>query len=507
MTSTSATIANPASSTARFDMLVVGGGINGTAIARDAAGRGVSVCLCEADDLAAHASSASTKLIHGGLRYLEQFAFGLVHEALVEREVMLRTAPHLVRPLRFVLPHEPHLRPAWQIRAGLFLYDHLDLGRRTLSGSGRIGLDQHAAGNPLQDHYRTGFVYSDAQVQDARLTVLNALDAEMHGARILTRTRCTHAERSDDGWTADLQRADGRTTRVHAKTLINATGPRATRFLDTVAHVPHQHQLRLIKGSHIVVPKLYPGDHAYTFQLPDRRIVFAIPYEHDWTLIGTTDIEYHGDPFALAIDDDEVTYLCAAINCYFKRSISPADVHWSYSGVRPLVDDRKARASEITRGYQLELDAGPAPLLSVFGGKVTTARHLAEDAMARLRPHLPGIGESWTRDHALPGGERRDLDTCVDELCRAHPWLVPEVATRWIRSYGTRSERILGSARSMADLGPHFGGGLHAAEVDYLCREEWAREVDDIIWRRSKLGLRMTPGNVEQLAGYLAALT
>lgn len=487
--------------------MIVGGGINGTAIARDAAGRGLSVCLCEADDLAAHTSSASTKLIHGGLRYLEQFEFRLVSEALIEREILLQTAPHIIRPLRFVLPHEPHLRPAWQIRTGLFLYDHLDRGRRTLPGSRRVNLDRHEAGIPLRDNARAGFVYSDTQVQDARLVVLNALDAQAHGAHILTRTCCTDATRSETGWDIKLHSRDGQTRRLHAKTLVNATGPWGAHFLDEVAHITHQHALRLVKGSHIVVPRLYPNDYAYTFQLPDRRIIFAIPYENDYTLIGTTDIEYHADPTALAIDDDEIDYLCSAINHYFKRSITPGDVRWSYSGVRPLVEDREAQASEVTRGYQLELDVQAAPLLSVFGGKITTSRHLAEDAIAKLAPHLPETTGTWTRNHALPGGDRRDLDTYQNELRVAYPWLARSHAARLVHSYGTRSELILGSAQSMDDLGEHFGADLYAAEVDYLRREEWARDVEDIIWRRSKLGLHMTPADINRLSTYLAGAT
>ncbi|HEX7339432.1 MAG TPA: glycerol-3-phosphate dehydrogenase [Rhodanobacteraceae bacterium] len=487
---------------APVDLLVVGGGINGTAIARDAAGRGLSVCLCEADDLAAHTSSASTKLIHGGLRYLEQYEFRLVSEALIEREVLLATAPHLIRPLRFVLVHEPHLRPAWMIRLGLFLYDHLDRGRRTLPSSRRINLASHAAGHDLKADFRTGFVYSDTQVQDARLTVLNAMDALAHGARILTRTRVVHAERGTDGWTASLSDGDGRHTTVHARMLVNATGPWAVHFLDEVAHFRHSHALRLVKGSHIVVPRLVEHDFAYTFQLPDRRIVFAIPYQRDFTLIGTTDVDYRGDPSRLAISADETAYLCDAVNRHFRRQITPDDVRWSYAGVRPLVEDEEASAAEVTRGYRLEENAHGAPLLSVFGGKITTARRLAEEALDKLAPHH-ARRRHWTAHAPLPGGERRDIDTFQAGFMQSHPWLPPALATRLVRSYGTRAPAILGKASSLADLGPHFGAGLYAAEVDYLRHDEWAQTADDILWRRGKLGLRLSTDETGRLDGYL----
>ena len=491
--------------TEQFDLLVVGGGINGVGIARDAAGRGLSVCLCERDDLAAHTSSASTKLIHGGLRYLEQYEFALVGKALAEREVLLRVAPHIIWPLRFVLPHQSHLRPAWMIRLGLLLYDHLGRGRRTLPRSRRVSLKRHKSGLPLRDEFHIGFVYSDAWVQDARLVVLNAMDAMERGATIYTRTRCVSASRDAQGWTAQLESAHGERSTIRAKALVNATGPWAVDFLDNVAKVGHDHALRLVKGSHIVVPRLFEHPYAYIFQQPDRRIVFAIPYEHDFTLIGTTDLDYRDDPSAPHISDDETRYLCDAVNRYFKRSITPADVVWSYSGVRPLLDDEAGNASEVTRDYLLELDQQSAPLLNVFGGKLTTYRKLAEEAMDRLAHVFPQASEAWTAEgHPLPGGERQDVNTLQRELQSAHPWLPETMAWRLVHSYGSRTMRILGQARSLQDLGEHFGADLYQAEVDYLRALEWALDATDVLWRRSKLGLRLTPEQVKRLTAYLA---
>ncbi|MGC1547449.1 MAG: glycerol-3-phosphate dehydrogenase [Rhodanobacter sp.] len=491
--------------TEQFDLLVVGGGINGVGIARDAVGRGLSVCLCERDDLAAHTSSASTKLIHGGLRYLEQYEFALVGKALAEREVLLHAAPHIIKPLRFVLPHQSHLRPAWMIRLGLLLYDHLGRGRRTLPASRRIALKRHVSGPPLRDEFHTGFIYSDASVQDARLVILNAMDARERGAVVLPRTRCVSALRGDDGWTARLESAQGDAITIKAKALINATGPWAIEFLDEVAQVGHDHALRLVKGSHIVVPRLFEHKYAYIFQQPDRRIVFAIPYEDDFTLVGTTDVEYHSDPAAPHIDGDEIRYLCEAVNRYFKRGIRPQDVVWYFSGVRPLLDDEAGNASEVTRDYLLELDGRAAPLLNVFGGKLTTYRKLAEEAMDQLAPFFPGASGNWTaKGHPLPGGEQRDMDAWQCELEATYPWLPKSLASRLARSYGTRSTRILGEARSLQDLGKHFGADLYQAEVDYLRKEEWATDSQDVLWRRSKLGLRFSAVDVARLTIYLA---
>ncbi len=489
-----------------YDLLVIGGGINGVGIARDAIGRGLSVCLCEQDDLAAHTSSASTKLIHGGLRYLEQYEFALVGKALAEREVLLRLAPHIIWPLRFLLPHQPHLRPAWLIRAGLFLYDHLGRGRRTLPRSRRVSLRSHPVGQPLQSELRTGFVYSDAWVQDARLVVLNAMDAAQRGAHIHTHTRCVGAWRDTDHWYAELEDPQGRRRTVEARALVNAAGPWAVSFLDQIASVTHTHALRLVKGSHIVVPKLFDHDHAYIFQQPDRRIVFAIPYEHDFTLIGTTDVDYQADPASPKIDTAEIVYLCDAVNRYFQQQITPADVVWHYSGVRPLLDDAEDNAAEVTRDYELELLNDGPPLLNVFGGKLTTYRKLAEEAVDRLGGALGHKQRAWTAHGApLPGGEQRDIPALLETLCLSRPWLPPAMAQRLARNYGTRAAQVLGSASALEHLGEHFGADLYQAEVDYLREHEWARTAEDILWRRSKLGLRVDVPGQQRLLEYLQA--
>ncbi|MFT3791044.1 MAG: glycerol-3-phosphate dehydrogenase [Rudaea sp.] len=503
----------------RVDVLVVGGGINGAAIARDAAGRGLSVLLVEQDDLAAHTSSASSKLIHGGLRYLEQYEISLVAKALAERDVVLNSAPHNVKPLRFVLPHEPHLRPAWMIRAGLMMYDRL--GRRrahTFPHSRRARLRDHVAGGALQPQFDTGFIYSDAWCDDARLVVLNALAARERGAGIATRTRCESARRGARAWTARLRGTDGASREVEARALVNAAGPWAASFLDEIARVPHAHALRLVKGSHIVVPRLYEHAYAYTFQQSDRRIVFAIPFERDWTLIGTTDLEFAAAPETVRIDADEIAYLCAAANRYFVRRIAPPDVAWSYSGVRPLLEEAGVSASEVRRDYLLDFDAGGgAPLLNVFGGKITTHRKLGEEALDLIAPALGNAHGAWTADeHArLPGGEfaedafddENPFDKFLHAVVLRWPWLNAGQALRYARAYGSRIERVIGDARSLADLGEHFGAGLHAAEVEYLVREEWARNADDILWRRSKLGLRFDVKGRERLEKYLGEAT
>jgi glycerol-3-phosphate dehydrogenase len=486
-----------------YDVLVVGGGINGAAIARDAAGRGLSVLLVERDDLAAHTSSASTKLIHGGLRYLEQFEFALVGKALAERKVLLHSAPHIIWPLRFVLPHQPHLRPAWMIRIGLFLYDRLG-GRRArgMPGSRSINLAKHVAGRPLRRGLVHGFVYSDAFVKDARLCVLNALDAAERGATVLTRTSCIAARRDGAHWQARLRSAEGSESSVQARAVVNATGPWVTRFLDQ-AQLPHTHRMRLVKGSHIVVPRLFEHDHAYIFQQPDRRIVFAIPYEHDFTLIGTTDVEYHGDPATVRIQADEIDYLCAAASRYFAQPIRAGDVVWSYSGVRPLLEDASETASQITRDYQLALDTHGAPLLNVLGGKLTTARKLGEEAVDLLGAALGTPAPAWTADAALPGGDIGDFERFHFDFARSHPWLPPTLALRLCRHYGSRAARIIGAASSLEALGEHFGEYLYQSEVDYLIDSEWARSADDILWRRSKLGLRLSTARCARLQQYI----
>ncbi|AOK24415.1 glycerol-3-phosphate dehydrogenase [Burkholderia ubonensis] len=492
----------------RYDLLVVGGGINGAGIARDAAGRGLSVMLCEQDDLASHTSSASTKLIHGGLRYLEYKEFGLVRKALQERETLLRAAPHIMWPLRFVMPHMPNLRPAWLIRIGLFLYDHL-AKRELLPGSRGIDMRRHAAGAPLIDSIKRGFVYSDGWVDDARLVVLNALDAKERGAEILTRTKLVSAERVGDEWEARLQLADGSISVVRARAIANAAGPWVGDVLHGALGRGAQHSVRLVKGSHIITRRLFDHDHAYIFQNPDKRIIFAIPYERDFTLIGTTDVEYTNDPAKVAIDGNETQYLCESINRYFKRKISPADVHWTYSGVRPLLEDENAaNASAVTRDYRLEMDDGAgAPLLSVFGGKITTFRKLAEEAGDLLCRALGRDAAPWTAGAPLPGGDiaNAKFDAFAAQFAARHPWLPAELARRYARAYGTRAERVVGNAKSLAELGAAIAPGIHEAELRYLRDVEWATRAQDVLWRRSKLGLHVAPGTLDAVTAALDA--
>ncbi|MBY4680910.1 glycerol-3-phosphate dehydrogenase [Burkholderia contaminans] len=492
----------------RYDLLVVGGGINGAGIARDAAGRGLSVMLCEQDDLASHTSSSSTKLIHGGLRYLEYNEFGLVRKALQERETLLRAAPHIMWPLRFVMPHMPNLRPAWLIRIGLFLYDHL-AKRELLPGSRGIDMRRHAAGAPLIDSIKRGFVYSDGWVDDARLVVLNAMDAKERGADILTRTKLVSAERRGDEWEARLQHADGSIRVVHARAIANAAGPWVGEVLKGALGRGAHHSVRLVKGSHIITRRLFDHDHAYIFQNPDKRIIFAIPYEHDFTLIGTTDVEYTNDPAKVAIDRAPTQYLCDSINRYFKRKISPADVHWTYSGVRPLLEDENAaNASAVTRDYRLELDDGAgAPLLSVFGGKITTFRKLAEEAGDMLCNALGRDAKTWTAGVALPGGDiaNAKFDAFADTFAKRHAWLPAALARRYARAYGTRAERLIDGAQSLADLGTEIAPGIYDAELRYLRDAEWATCAQDVLWRRSKLGLHVAPGTLDAVTAAVDA--
>lgn len=488
------------------DLLIVGGGINGAGIARDAAGRGLRVCLIEQADVAAHTSSASTKLIHGGLRYLEHGEFRLVREALAERERLLRIAPQLVHPLRFVLPHAPGLRPRWQIRLGLALYDRLG-GRRRLPASRAIDLKGSLAGAPLVPACAQGFEYSDCRVDDSRLVVINLMDAAARGAVILPRTRMIRAVGGPDGWHAECASvADGRSFAVHAKAVVNAGGA----WVNTIRRLlglTATERVRLVKGSHIVIPRLFEGDHAYILQNPDRRIVFVIPYERHFTLIGTTDIPYEGSPEAPSISQDEIAYLCDSVNRYFKRAIAPAEIVWSYSGVRTLHDDAAPDASEVTREYELSLEraAAGAPALSVVGGKITTYRTLAQGALEKLRPLVGGIGRRWTDAAPLPGGDlpQGSFDEFLEEALRRWPQLPGELVSRMARSYGTRMERILERADSIEALGERFGADLTAAEVDYLRRHEWATTAEDILWRRSKLGLRVAPGNARRLEQHM----
>ncbi|MEO8311271.1 MAG: glycerol-3-phosphate dehydrogenase [Caldimonas sp.] len=477
--------------------MVVGGGINGAGIARDLAGRGASVVLCEKDDLGQHTSSSSTKLIHGGLRYLEYHEFSLVAKALAEREVLLKSAPHIMWPLRFVMPHHPSMRPVWMIRIGLFLYDHL-ARREVLPGSHTIDLRRHAAGAPLKPEFTMGFVYSDGWVDDARLVVLNAVDAAAHGATVLTRTRCVDARRGPAHWQVRLEAEGGAVSEVHARALVNAAGPWAAEFLGGPAHFAQHKALRLVKGSHVVVPKLFDHDHAYIFQNPDKRIIFAIPYEGDFTLIGTTDVEHPGPAGAARIDAEEIAYLCEQASRYFARAVVPADVVWTYSGVRPLLEDEAGDPAAVTRDYQLDLDTAAAPLLTVWGGKITTFRKLAEEVADLLAPGLPTTRGAWTRAAPLPGGDlsafigkamRPDTDFQRFEqaLGLRHPALSGALLHRLARAYGSRVEALL----SGGDLGVEVAPGLHEAELQYLHDREWARSADDVLWRRSKLGLHL----------------
>jgi glycerol-3-phosphate dehydrogenase len=477
-----------------YDLAIIGGGVNGCGIARDAAGRGLKVFLAEKGDLGGATSSASTKLIHGGLRYLEHFSFRLVREALTEREVLLRCAPHIIAPLRFVLPHHKGLRPRWMLRLGLFIYDHLG-GRKILPPTQSISLRHNPAGIPLKEKFRHGFEYSDCWVDDARLVVLNAVDARERHAEIAVHTAVVEARRADGVWKIGLAGPDGRRS-IRARALVDATGPFIAgveaRVIGSSGAVP----TRLVKGSHIVVPRLFNHERAYIFQNADGRVVFAIPFQGDFTVIGTTDIDYNGDPSNPTCGIDEIAYLCAAASEYFAVAVEPKSVVWTYSGVRPLVGDKDARAQDATRDYLLHLDApkGAAPLLSVYGGKITTYRRLAEAALARLRPHLP-MGPAWTQTAPLPGGDFAvgGLDLLARSIAEKHPFLDRRQAMRFARTYGTRAMRVLGGARRAADLGRAFGADLTEAEADYLIREEWASSADDILWRRTKLGLRLTP--------------
>ncbi|MFZ5734785.1 MAG: glycerol-3-phosphate dehydrogenase [Pseudomonadota bacterium] len=493
-----------------FDLAIIGGGINGCGIARDAAGRGNSVFLCEMNDLASGTSSWSTKLVHGGLRYLEHYEFRLVREALIEREVLWRIAPHIIHPLRFVLPHHSGLRPTWLLRLGLFLYDHLG-GRKLLPPTRTLNLSRDETGRPLvPGRFTRGFEYSDCFVDDARLVVLNARDAAERGATIRTRTRAIEAKQSDGVWHIVTENVitHARET-IQARALINAAGPWVEDVLAHGIGVNAGAKVRLVQGSHIVVPRLYDHDRAYIFQNADGRIVFAIPYQHDFTLIGTTDRDYDGDPAKVAITPDEVSYLCAAVGEYFAKPVTPADIVWTYAGVRPLYDDGVSEAKAATRDYVFELDtAGGLPLLSIFGGKITTYRRLAEEALERLAPYLKGgkAKEGWTARAPLPGGDFAvsALPALTSELVRDYPFLDRVHANRLARAYGTRARRILGSATSANDLGQWFGATLTEAELTYLVTQEWAVTADDVVWRRSKLGLRLSAGEIATIDAWLA---
>ncbi|MEO7773301.1 MAG: glycerol-3-phosphate dehydrogenase [Steroidobacteraceae bacterium] len=494
-----------------YDLLIVGGGINGAGIARDAAGRGFSVALIEQDDLASHTSSASTKLIHGGLRYLEHGEFRLVRESLSERERLLAIAPHLISPMRFLLPHVEGLRPRWQIRMGLWLYDHAG-GREKLPASCAVRIAGSPWSSGLQPQLDRGFLYSDCWVDDARLVVLNALDARERGAAIHTRLKVLEAKPERGQWTLHCANTDTRQpVQLQGRMLINASGAWVTRLLSGIAGLRANRRLRLIKGSHIIVPRLYEGEHALLLQNIDQRVVFAIPYEQRYTLVGTTDIPFDADPAQVHISPEETQYLCDAANRFFVRQLAPKDVFHSYSGVRALFDDAASDPSAVTRDYELELDrsADGAPVLSVFGGKITTYRKLAEAALEQVLEtfELPADPSRvpWTAELALPGGDvpRGDFDLFFVHSRARWPWLPDATLRRLARLYGTRMSLVLGSAKDVNDLGVDFGAGLARAEVDYLVTREWARSSDDILWRRTKLGLQFSTAQVHALRTYL----
>ncbi|WP_144822070.1 glycerol-3-phosphate dehydrogenase [Marinobacter piscensis] len=486
-----------------FDIVVIGGGVNGTGIAMDAAGRGLNVLLCEMNDLASATSSNSSKLIHGGLRYLEHYEFRLVREALAEREALLRSSPHIMWPMRFHLPHQPHLRPGWMIRTGLFLYDHL-AKREMLPGSKSITF---GSDSPLKPEITRGFEYSDGWVDDARLVVLMARKAQQMGAIVRPRTLCTEALREDEHWTITLQdKVTGDEYNVTAKALVNAAGPWASSlFAETIA-APAPKQIRLVKGSHLVVPRLNSGDEAYILQNEDDRIVFVIPYEEHFSLIGTTDVEYEGDPSLAKISPAETDYLLKIVNTYFRHQTTAGDVVWSYSGVRPLIDDEE-NAQKASRDYSYELDTnqGQAPLMSIFGGKITTYRKLAEIATDKLCDFFPAAGEPWTHDAVLPGGNFNSKASLQAELESEFPWLPEALARRYVRTYGTTARDLLAGASSLGDMGILFTGTLYQKEVDYLVAREWAWTADDILWRRTKQGLYASGTQSRALEDYLAS--
>ncbi len=489
------------------DLLIIGGGINGTGIAADAAGRGLSVTLCEQSDLASATSSASSKLIHGGLRYLEHYEFRLVKEALAEREVLLRNAPHLVQPLRFTLPHRPHLRPGWLIRSGLFMYDHLTK-RNTLPGTKSCRFKYQS---PLKENIKKGYQYSDCSVDDARLVITNALSAKRNGANILTLTKFIHAKELDNqgGWKVTLLDIEANTEHtIFAKALVNASGPWVSQLIEEHIKQKPARNIRLIKGSHIITPKFHNYEGAFILQNSDKRIVFVIPYHDDFSLIGTTDKEYKGDPSKLSIDDDEIDYLLDVVNQHFIAQMTQEDIITSYSGVRPLCDDESTSPSAMTRDYTLELEGGEqkAPLLSIYGGKITTYRKLAEAAMKKLAPYFPSMGENWTANAPLPGATRstQSLDDIKHIILEVYPWLPEELLNRFSRSYGLLCLKFLAGSTSVQSFGEHFGAGLYQSEVNYLLQEEWAKSAEDILWRRTKLKLIMSGEETNKLKDYLS---
>ena len=487
----------------KFDVVVVGGGVNGAGIAMDAAGRGLRVLLCEMNDLASATSSNSSKLIHGGLRYLEHYEFRLVREALGERESLLRNAPHIMWPLRFHLPHRSHLRPAWLIRSGLFLYDHL-AKREMLPGSRSI---RFGSSDPLKPDIVKGFEYSDGWADDARLVVLAAKKAEQHGAKIMTRTKCVQADRGEREWQVTLRdRCSDDEWVISSKVIINAAGPWVSSLFGDSLGMKAPKTIRMVKGSHIVVPRLNRDQEAYILQNEDERIVFVIPYEDEFSLVGTTDVEYEGDPNKARISDEEIEYLLAIVNDHFKRQLKPEEVIWSYSGVRPLMDDEGGDAKKASRDYSFEVsqEENLAPLISVFGGKLTTYRKLAEAATNKLSEFFPHAGAAWTKNASLPGGDFSGHEALEKQLRADFPWLDEGLVRRFVRTYGTLSYPILKGCEKMDDLGRCFGGNLYAAEVDYLVEHEWAMTAEDILWRRTKQGLFASEQDAASLERYLS---
>ncbi len=484
------------------DILVIGGGINGVGIAADAAGRGLSVTLCEMNDLASATSSNSSKLIHGGLRYLEYHEYRLVREALAEREVLLKKAPHIIEPLRIRLPHQAHLRPAWLIRIGLFLYDHLSK-RNLLKGSHSV---KFGDSDPLNNTLRKGFEFSDARVDDARLVILNAFEARNQGAEIKTRSRCVEAVRVNELWKVTLEnQLTGSSETLYARALVNAAGPWVSHLFNDALKVQPEKQIRLVKGSHIIVPKIHTQTEAYMLQNEDERIVFVIPYEEDFSLIGTTDVEHEGDPGAAEISTEEVDYLIEITNQYFKAKLAAKDIVATYSGVRPLISDESENAQAVTRDYTFELssDGNQAPLLSIYGGKITTYRKLAEAVVDRLSPFFPLMTAPWTATQHLPGGDFSDRRAHSQSLARELPWLPSSLCERYTRTYGTLCKTFLQGVKNIDDMGEHLGGGLYQREVDYLFESEWAKSAEDILWRRTKLGLVLTDSEQDALNQYI----
>ena len=490
------------------DIAIIGGGVNGAGIARDAAGRGLKVLLCEKGDLAEGTSSKSGKLVHGGLRYLEYYEFRLVREALIEREVLLRAAPHIIWPMRFVLPHSPEQRPAWMVRAGLFLYDHLG-GRKLLPPSRKLDLRTAPEGRAIKRDYPTAFEYSDCWVDDARLVVLNALDAQARGAVVLTRTAATSARREGAQWLVTMRGPDGATSTVKAKALVNAAGPWVEDVIGRVAGRNSKYKVRLVKGSHIVVPKFWDGPQAYLLQNDDKRVIFVNPYEGDKALIGTTDIPYEGKPEDVAIEPAEIDYLLKVVNRYAATPLTAGDILYSFSGVRPLYDDDADKnPSAVTRDYTFEVDeAGGAPLLSIFGGKITTFRKLAEHALDKIAHTFPKAGRAWTASAPLPGGDipNADFGAFLAMVSRDYPWLPPALAEHYAHLYGTRIRDLLAGAGSMDDMGTHFGGLLYGREADFLRRTEWAVTGEDVLRRRTKHGLHMSEAERRVFDGWMEA--